>query len=49
MKPTFKSLEHEGWSERADAYDEYTACFTNYGACLGASFWATSSMWLLRL
>ena len=28
MQPTFKSLEHQGWSERAAAYDDYTARMT---------------------
>jgi ubiquinone/menaquinone biosynthesis C-methylase UbiE len=30
-QPTFKSLERDGWSERADGYDEYTARITNPG------------------
>lgn len=30
-QPTFKSLEHEGWSERAAGYDDYTARITNFG------------------
>jgi SAM-dependent methyltransferase len=31
MEQTFKSLEHQGWNERASAYDAYTARFTSYG------------------
>jgi SAM-dependent methyltransferase len=31
MEETFKSLEHQGWNERASAYDAYTARFTSYG------------------
>jgi SAM-dependent methyltransferase len=31
MEQTFKSLEHQGWNERASAYDAYTARFTRYG------------------
>lgn len=31
MELTFKSLEHQGWNERAAAYDDYTAKFTDYG------------------
>ena len=31
MERTFKSLEHQGWNERAAAYDSYTAKFTDYG------------------
>ena len=31
MEHTFKSLEHQGWNERASAYDAYTARFTGYG------------------
>lgn len=30
-QPTFKSLERQGWSERAGAYDEYTARITSPG------------------
>lgn len=30
-EPTFKSLEHRGWSERAGSYDEITARITNFG------------------
>lgn len=43
MEPTFKSLEHEGWNERAASYDQFTAQFTSYGiaplisaTCVGA-------------
>jgi SAM-dependent methyltransferase len=28
---TFKSLEHRGWSERANIYDDYTARFCRHG------------------
>lgn len=28
---TFKSVEHDGWNERAGVYDTYTARITNYG------------------
>ena len=28
---TFKSIEHDGWNERATIYDKYTARITNYG------------------
>src|SRR5262245_49424286 len=28
---TFKSLEHQGWDQRATAYDNYTARITSYG------------------
>lgn len=31
MDQTFKSLEHQGWNERAATYDMYTARFTCYG------------------
>jgi SAM-dependent methyltransferase len=31
MEQTFKSLEHQGWNERANAYDAFTARFTRYG------------------
>jgi len=31
MEPTFKSLEHEGWNERAASYDQFTAQFTSFG------------------
>jgi ubiquinone/menaquinone biosynthesis C-methylase UbiE len=31
MEQTFKSLEHQGWNERARAYDAYTARFTSFG------------------
>jgi SAM-dependent methyltransferase len=31
MSRTFKSLEHQGWSERAAVYDTHTARFTSYG------------------
>jgi SAM-dependent methyltransferase len=31
MEETFKSLEHQGWNERASAYDTNTARFTSYG------------------
>jgi SAM-dependent methyltransferase len=31
MGQTFKSLEHQGWNERAATYDTYTARFTSYG------------------
>jgi SAM-dependent methyltransferase len=31
MEQTFKSLEHQGWNERARAYDAHTARFTRYG------------------
>jgi len=31
MEQTFKSLEHQGWNERATVYDAYTARFTRYG------------------
>jgi 2-polyprenyl-3-methyl-5-hydroxy-6-metoxy-1,4-benzoquinol methylase len=29
--PTFKSVEHAGWNERAAVYDDITAIITNYG------------------
>jgi hypothetical protein len=28
---TFRSLEHRGWSERANIYDDYTARFCRQG------------------
>jgi 2-polyprenyl-3-methyl-5-hydroxy-6-metoxy-1,4-benzoquinol methylase len=28
---TFKALEHQGWDERAESYDNYTARITSYG------------------
>ena len=31
MEQSFKSLEHQGWNERATAYDAYTARLTRYG------------------
>lgn len=31
MGQTFKSMEHQGWNERASAYDAHTARFTSYG------------------
>jgi len=31
MQETFKSLEHQGWNERAGAYDAHTARFTRFG------------------
>src|SRR5262245_267816 len=31
MGQTFKSLEHQGWNERATTYDTHTARFTSYG------------------
>lgn len=31
MQHTFKSLEQEGWSQRAGSYDRTKASFTNYG------------------
>jgi hypothetical protein len=30
MERTFKSLEHEGWNERARLYDDYTARLTSH-------------------
>jgi ubiquinone/menaquinone biosynthesis C-methylase UbiE len=30
LQPTFKSLEHQGWNERAAVYDAYTGSFTSY-------------------
>jgi SAM-dependent methyltransferase len=30
MEQTFKSLEHQGWNERATTYDAHTARFTRY-------------------
>jgi ubiquinone/menaquinone biosynthesis C-methylase UbiE len=33
MERTFKSLEHEGWNERARLYDDYTARLT--GCAIG--------------
>jgi hypothetical protein len=30
-QPSFKSLEQQGWNERADGYDVYTARITSPG------------------